>query len=54
MLDIQLDAHNGLAPTLVLLTAVDVPSAVRDAHDLLGSWDFQQRWSCATTCCGPP
>jgi penicillin amidase len=43
LLEIQLDARNGLASTLVpLLTAVDVPAAVRDARDLLDGWDGQQ------------
>jgi penicillin amidase len=39
----QLDAENGLASTLVpLLTAVDVPAAVRPARDLLEGWNGQQ------------
>ena len=39
----QVDAHNGLAPTLVpLLTATDVPADVVAARDLLADWNHQQ------------
>lgn len=43
LLAMQVDAHNGLVPTLVpLLTAVDVSGDVAEARDLLVGWDGQQ------------
>jgi penicillin amidase len=43
LLDIQFDARNGLAATLVpLLADIDVPGDVVTARDLLTEWDQQQ------------